>query len=104
MTEEKTHEALENTFAHIVAESGEVVGGRNIIAHVTDVGQSVFMLPLTEMLNAMRDAFYEECGRAVAEWHGCSPAELCGCEKWVDSWVETTCDISQWYNTMFEIL
>lgn len=104
MTEEKTHEALENTFAHIVAESGEVVGGRNIIAHVTEVGDSVFMLPLTEMLNAMRDTLYNECGRAVAEWHGCSPAELDGFTEWVDSWVETTCDISQWYNTMFEIL
>ena len=69
MTEEKVHEALENTFAHIVAESGEVVGGRNIIAHVTDVGQSVFMSPLTEKLQTTRDAFYNECGRAVAEWH-----------------------------------
>lgn len=104
MTEEKVHEALENTFAHIVAESGEVVGGRNLIAHVTDVGQSVFMSPLTEMLQTTRDAFYNECGRAVAEWHGCSPAELDGFTEWVDSWVETTCDISQWYNTMFEIL
>ena len=84
--------------------SGEVAGGRNLIAHVTDVGDSVFMSPLTVMLQTMKSAFYEECGCAVAEWYGCSPAELCGCEKWVDSWVETTCDISQWYNTMFEIL
>lgn len=84
LTETKVHEALENTFAH-------VIGGRNLIAHVTEVGDSVFMSP-------SRRCYKPWC--AIAEWHGCSPAELCGCEKWVDSWVETTCDISQWYNTM----
>ncbi len=53
LTETKIHEALENTFAHIVAESGEVVGGRNLIAHVTEVGDSMFMSPLTEKLQTM---------------------------------------------------
>ena len=95
LTETKVHEALENTFAHIVAESGEVVGGRNLIAHVTEVGDSMFMSPSRRCYKPWR---------AVAEWHGCSPAELDGFTEWVDSWVETTCDISQWYNTMFEIL
>lgn len=60
MTEEKTHEALNNTFAHIVAESGEVMSRRNVIALVTEVGDSVFTSSLTVMLNAMGDTLYNE--------------------------------------------
>lgn len=62
--------------------SGEVVGGRNLITHVTEVGGSVFMSPLTVILQTMRSVGVPLQSGTVVVQRNCVDAR----NGWIRGW------------------